>query len=324
MNISHSRVCSYLSCPYQHYLRYVECLTSNKPCRPLSFGSDFHKLLELRGRPEELAAAKQEITRKYYDDLKPKYQEELGEDYLWDLSNIFHDYQEVYKDAPIPTKTEQEFRIPMATYKGEKIYFKGVIDELYLYKSKSTGKKRIKIGEHKTFNKKPDMALLVMNQQKCLYAKAVENMYGMLPESVIWDYIHSTPADEPIWLEKSQRFSSSKSQKITPYSWHRACEKRKITDEGILAEGDKYAENIPNFFFRVEQDYIPEMIEDIWEGFKFTSKQIVKEGHLNKTKHISPSCSWCQFQPICYTELTGANRDYTIETEYEHYERKED
>lgn len=323
MNISYSRVSSYLSCPYQHYLRYVECLTSNKPSRPLSFGSDFHKLLELRNRPEELAKAKQDIGQKYYE-LKPQFQEELGENYLWDLSNIFSDYLEVYKDCPQPRVTEQEFRIPMGNYKGETIYFKGIIDELYKYKSKSTGKKCIKIGEHKTFTRKPDQSLLVMNTQKCLYAKACEKLYGIMPESVIWDYIHSAPAEEPIWLEKSQRFSSAKNSKITPYSWRRACEKHHITDEQVLKEGDKYTENIPNYFFRVEQDYIPGMVDDIWDGFKYTSKQVVRYGRENKTKHITMNCSWCAFQPICYAELTGANRDYLIEKDYERYERKED
>lgn len=323
MNISHSRVSSYLSCPYQHYLRYVECLTSNKPSRPLSFGSDFHKLLELRNRPKELAEAKQNITRAYYD-LKPQFQEELGEDYIWDLSNIFNDYLDIYKDCPQPHVTEREFRIPMGNYQGETVYFKGFIDELYLYKSKSTGKKTIKIGEHKTFSRKPDQALLVMNTQKCLYAKACEFMYGVMPETVIWDYIKSTPADEPIWLEKSQKFSGAKSNKITPYSWRRACDKRGITDEAIIAEGHKFSCNIPEFFFRYEVDFIPVMVEDIWEGFKFTAQQIVKNGHKNKAKHVSPNCSWCSYQSICYAELTGGDREYTISKEFEHYERKED
>lgn len=323
MNISYSRVSSYLSCPYQHYLRYVECLSSNKPSRPLSFGSDFHRLLELRNKPDELAKAKQDIEQAYYD-LKPQFQTELGEDYVQDLSNIFSDYLEVYKDCPQPHVTEREFKIPMGNYQGETVYFKGFIDELYLYKSKSTGKKTIKIGEHKTFTRKPDQSLLVMNTQKCLYAKACEQIYGVMPESVIWDYIKSSQAEEPIWLEKSQRFSSSKSNKITPYSWRRACASRGITDENMINEGDKYACNIPEYFFKCEIDFIPSMVENIWDGFKFTAKQIAKYGCKNKTKHVSPSCSWCTFHPICYAELTGGDREYTISKEFEHYERKGD
>ncbi len=321
MNISHSRVSSYLGCPYGHYLRYIECLSVKKPARPLFFGSDFHKLLEFRNDPEGLAKAKQDIGQKYWE-LKPQFQEELGENYIWDLSNIFDDYQETYKGCPQPTVTEQEFSIPIGKFKGEQVNFVGIIDELYKYRSKSTGKKTIKIGEHKTFSRKPDQSLLVMNTQKCLYAKACEFLYGILPDAVIWDYIHSTPADEPIWLEKSQRFSAAKSSKITPYSWRRACAKRNITDEEILNEGEKYRCNIPNYFFKVEQDFIPEMVDSIWEGFKYTAKQIVRYGAENKTKHITPNCAWCGFQPICYAELTGADRAYLIAKDYEHYERE--
>ena len=323
MNISYSRVSSYLSCPYKHYLGYVECLSVKKPARPLYFGTDFHKLLELRNKPEELKKAKQDIGEKFYE-LKPQYQEELGENYVWDLATIFSDYQEIYKDCPQPTTTEQEFKIPIGNYKGEKVYFKGIIDELYKYKSKSTGKKSIKIGEHKTFTRKPDQSLLVMNTQKCLYAKACEFLYGIFPDTVIWDYIHSTPADEPIWLEKSKKFSSAKSNKITPYSWRRACEKKGITDEKILSEGDKYAGNIPNYFFRCEQDYIPSMVDNIWDGFVYQAKQIAMQGHKNKTKNITPSCAWCSFQPICYAECTGGDVKYLIEKDYEHYVRSDE
>ena len=309
MNISYSRVSSYLGCPYGHYLRYVEGLSPNKPARPLYFGSNFHKLLEFRNDPEGLEKAKQEIANQYYD-MKPQFQEELGENYIEDLATIFADYQETWKDCPQPTLTEQRFEIPMGKFKGEQVNFIGVIDEVY-----DSG--TLKIGEHKTFSRKPDQSLLVMNTQKCLYAKACETLYGSMPESVIWDYIHSTPADEPVWLEKSQRFSAAKSAKITPYSWKRACEKRGITDSSVVSDGEKYRDNISNYFFKVEQDFIPEMVDSIWEGFKFTAKQIVKFGEVNKAKHITPSCAWCSFQPICYAELTGANRDYLIEKDFE-------
>ena len=316
MHISHSRVNAYLGRPYSHYLRYVEGLSSNKPARPLYFGSDFHKLLEVRNNPLTVTEAAAQIQENFWE-MKPQFQEELGENYVQDLLSIFEDYQDIYKDCPQPTLTEQRFEIPMGKFKGDTVYFVGVIDEIY-----GTGDS-IKIGEHKTFTRKPDQSLLVMNQQKCLYAKACEHMYGVMPESVIWDYIHSKPADEPVWLEKSKRFSAAKSAKITPYSWKRACEKRGITDEAVLSAGEKYADNIPNYFFRVEQDYIPEMVDSIWEGFKYTAKLICKHGKENKTKHLTPSCAWCSYQPICYAEMTGGNREYLIEKDFTKNERKE-
>lgn len=320
MKISYSRAASYLSCPYKHFLGYERGLRENKPSRPLTFGSDFHKLLELRGRPDELAKAKVEIGERFYE-LRPEWQSELGDNYVIDLATIFEDYMEIYKDCPIPKVTEQDFEIPLGKLNGEPIIFKGVIDEVYKFKDKATKEKYIKIGEHKTFNQKPDHNFLVMNTQKCLYAKACYILYEVFPRSVIWDYIHSRPADQPIWLEKSQRFSSAKSNKITPFSWERACIEKGIDDPAIIAQKENFVGNIPNFFFRVELDYIPSMVDDVWDGFVYTCKQIVKQGHKNKTKNITRDCAWCGYREICYTEMTGGNVQGVIERNYEIVER---
>ena len=153
----------------------------------------------------------------------------------------------------------------------------------------------------------------LMNTQKSLYAKAVEILFGKLPKTIRWDYIRSKPADQPIWLEKSQRFSTATSQNITPYSWERACKEHGITDEDIIATGGKYSQNIPNFFFRTEMDYIPEMIDDVWDGFKYTCKDIVLHGKKNKTKNITYGCSWCGYRDICHAELTGGNVEAILE-----------
>lgn len=315
MNISYSRVASYMSCPYAHYLNYELGVRLAKPVKPLYFGSDFHKLLELRGDSKAIKQAKKEIKEAYYD-LKPGWQAELGETYVEDLFSIFKDYCRVYREAPIPTITEKDFELPMFEHKGEPYLFKGKIDELYLRKQRSTGKKYIKVGEHKTFSRRPDTNTLVMNVQKNLYAKAAHILYGVLPRSVIWDYIHSTPAMEPIWLEKSKRFSMAKSGQITPFSWLRACKARGITDEETLARAEDFKGNIPAFFFRVEQDFIPQMVESTWEGFMFQAKLIARYGAKNKTKNMTRNCSYCSYRDICYTELTGGNLLYLLQRNY--------
>lgn len=304
-----------MSCPYAHYLGYELGVRPAKPVRPLYFGTDFHRLLELRGDKEGLKNAKKEIRETYYE-LKPQWQSELGDNYLDDLFTIFKDYCKVYKGAPLPTITEKEFEIPMFEYRGEPYFFKGKIDELYLRKKRSTGERYIKVGEHKTFSQRPDANTLVMNTQKNLYAKAAFLLYGVLPCSVIWDYTHSKPANEPIWLEKSKRFSTSKSNLITPYSWLRACKARGIEDPETLAKADEFKGNIPSFFFRVEQDFDPKMVDQVWEGFMFQARLIAKYGAKNKTKNLTWNCSRCSYRNICYTELTGGNIQYLMEREY--------
>lgn len=318
MKISYSRFSSYLRCPYKHYLGYYECLRSKAPVRPLYFGTDFHKLLELRNDPEALAKAKKEIGEQYYA-LPPKWQSELGEDYLFDLQVIFSDYQEVYKETRPPTETERPFEIKVGDVKGEPIIFNGIIDELYKYKR--NGEKICKLGEHKTFNRKPDQNVLVMNTQKNLYAKAVELMLGVMPRSVIWDYIHSTPASMPVWLPRSARFSTAKNNKITPFSWRRACELQGVTDIETLKQGNMYAPNVSNFFFRCELDIIPGMVDNVWDGFVYTCRDIVRQGHKNKTKNMTPDCKFCSYCDICHTELTGGDLDYLLEHSYERHFR---
>lgn len=316
MEISYSRESAYLRCPFSHYLSYVRKLTPKKPVRPLYFGSDFHKLLELRGDRKGLNRAIKEMRETYYD-MPPKFQEELGENYIEDLKTIFIDYNKVYKNNPLPDVTEQAFEIKLGTFKGESVNFVGVIDGIYHIDGKTI------IEEHKTFNRKPDLNTLTMNTQKCLYAKAIEKLCGKLPDHVLWDYIKSTPAKEPVWLEKSQRLSMAKSDYITPFSWERACKKHSV-DEKLLKQGqDFYKDNTQNFFFRIYLDYTPEMVNRVWRDFVNVAKDICKRGETNRTMNITKDCSWCSFQPICYSILTGGNTAYIVETDYKLKEERE-
>lgn len=314
MHISYSRVSCYLSCPYRHFLSYVEKLELRRPVRPLYFGTDFHKLLELRKDKAALKQARMDIADKFYE-MPAAWQADMGENYPQDLWYIFKDYQKVYKDAILPTSTEEKFEIPLFFVGDEQVFFVGVIDELY--KRKRKGRKYIKIGEHKTFNRKPDPNFLIMNTQKSLYSKAVQILYGILPDSVIWDYIKSTPAKPPIWLPKSNRFSSSKSRDITPMSFRRECKRLGIDDPKVLKQATAYKDNISEFFFRREIDVLPEMTEQIWSDFLDVCEDIARRGEKNKVKNVTRDCSFCSYRDICHAELTGGSRDEIIKLQYQ-------
>lgn len=319
MYISYSRQSSYLKCPYLHWLRYVRRLEKKQPERPLYFGTDFHKLLELRNDKKALKEAKLAIKDAYYE-MPASWQGDLGETYVEDLFSIFQDYQHLYKDLKQPQVTEREFELEVGKFRDEPIVFVGKIDELYL--RKSNGVKHIIVGEHKTFSQKPNMNTLIMNPQKCLYAKAVQFLKGILPEKVMWDYIKSTPASSPIWLEKSGRFSEASSNKITPMSWLRACKERGITDPKVLDAAERYRPNVSEFFFKVMLDIDPMMVEDIWEGYLYTAKHIIRFGESNKTKNVTKDCAWCTYRDICYAEMTGGDIEYTIAKDFVEKERE--
>lgn len=308
MNISYSRASSYASCPQKHFWGYIAGLKPKKPARPLYFGTDFHKLLELRGNGKLLAEAKETIEDTFYD-MPSQFQSELGDDYVKDLFTVFEDYQKLWAEEELPEETEHRFELPLGKYKGEPVTFVGVIDEIY--------QEGVKLGEHKTFSTAPDMGILIMNQQINLYAKAFELERGLRPKYVQWDYIRSKPAAQPVWLEKSQRLSTASNSNITPFSWLRACEEHGIEDEKVLAQASSYEQNISNFFFRHNLEINPTMVETIWSDFKDLAREIACKGCTNKRKNVTRDCSWCDYRPLCYAEFTGADIDYIIQKDYE-------
>lgn len=308
-HISYSRESAYLRCPYAHYLGYIRKLTPKKPARPLRFGTDFHKMLEFRDNKKKLAAIIKDVRETYYE-MPANFQAELGESYVEDLKTIFKDYMKIYKNSPIPDETEHRFEIPISKINGNSMIFVGVIDGLYKHEDDIT------IEEHKTFTRKPDMSTLVMNKQVCLYAKAAHFLWGVFPSKVMWDYIKSTPANEPVWLEKSQRFSAAKSDYITPYSFMRAAKARGMDKQEALAQAKLYKGNILNYYFRITLDLIPTMVEKSWEDFVYVAEEICRNGENNKVMNMTKDCSWCSFYPICYAEMTGGDVKYTIEQDF--------
>lgn len=313
MKISNSRYHCYLECPYKHYLRYYEKLRTKHVERPLTFGSDMHTLLQYRHDPEALAKAQKQIGETYYD-LTVAQQTVLGEDYLMELSAVFEDYMRVYRKARVPNHTEREFKVRIGEYRGEKIILHGIIDEDYF--SRVNGRKVIEISDHKTFNRRPDLSTYVMNTQKCVYAKAYFLKTGILPERVIWDYIKSTPAPFPAYLEHSQRFSKAASKTITPYSYLRACDFYGITDKAVRADAKLYKKNIPEYFFRVPMDIVPEMVDIVWDGFLYVARDIIRQGHKNKARKLDRNCSWCDYRDICNVEMSGHSAKAVIEQNY--------
>ena len=289
ITVSYSKVSTYRKCPQSHNWSYIQGLKPKAMSRPLSFGSDFHKLLECRTDNKKLKKAIQDI-KDSYDELTPQQQEDLGDDYIEGLLQIFEDYQRRWSGTELPDVTEHEFYLPLGKYKGEDVMFHGIIDELYF--NKETGEVAV-IGEHKTFSKMPEMSILAMNQQVCLYAKAVEQEFGIMPTKVRWDYIHSQPSKEPIWLDKSQRFSEAANSKITPYSWERACKRRGIQDNAILSKSRLYEPNIDNFFFRCEMEIHPDMVNSIYNDFKATVKELVSKGSTNTKNNPWIHVLWC-------------------------------
>ena len=318
VKLSYSRISAYRQCPCKHWYRYVRGIQPKAITRPLQFGRDFHALLERRWDQKAVVSYFQHIDETYAK-LPSVQQEELGKDYVLDIQTIFGDYQTLYTARGQEQHVfgdaihELEFEIPIGKLgKGEDardVYFIGVIDEVLTSTVGDGG-----IVEHKTFSKKPNPIFLTMNTQIALYAKAYKMLYKKPLKRVTWDYIKSTPATEPALL-KSGKLSEAATKSVTPYSYRRACQRHNLPiDKG---KEEQYAYNFDEFFFRRTIDVNPAVVKDVWQGFKRTIADIMKDGHVNTTKYINQSCAWCDYRDVCTVQFDGGEIEDIIKEKYE-------
>lgn len=280
---SFSKVNSYITCPYQHYLSYIEGWKSKKEVRSFSVGSAIHKCGEAyftNNLDNFDFNMTDEIDLKKWLELYKKY------------STILNDYEVI--------SVEKTFK-----YKG----FKGIIDALL--KSKKTGK--YWLYERKTFSKKPDEFDRIFRPQPYIYYQQLKNK-GIEVEGVVWEYNRSELPKEPELL-KSGKLSQAKTQNIIPDTIVSACEKYglNVLDYQELIEYSKV--NIQNYFDVKERYITPDVAERIFNEFNS-----IRINNKNKKKHMNTlTCKSCIFRDVCLAELTGADEQYILE---ENFERK--
>lgn len=278
---SFSKVNSYITCPYQHYLNYVEGWKPKQKSRALSVGSAIHECCE-HYRKKELDKfdfnQTSEIDLNKWLELYKKY------------STIEQDYEFVF--------IEKTFKC-----RG----FKGIIDGLV--KNKRTGK--LWLYEMKTFSQKPDEFQRLFRPQPYVYYEQLKNK-GIKVEGVIWEYVKSDLPKEPELL-KSGKLSQAKTQNIIPDTIISACERYglDVNDYQGLIEFSK--QNIQNYFDVKERYIVPEVAEKMFNEFNS-----IRVNGKNKKKHMNPlTCKMCSYKDICTCELTGGDTEYLLEMNYE-------
>lgn len=305
LKVSYSEVNAYRMCPRSHYYGYVRRLKTKEPVKPLQFGTDFHKLMEHRDNPAKVKQILEEIAV-----TADEHRNAFGDDYTNNLTHIWEDYCTHWKGDTRPVETEHWFQLPIGQYKGNKVYFVGVVDEVYSADEYGA----VMLGEHKTFSRAPNKVDLAMSNQPYLYAAAYEMENGVFPQWVQWDHIKSTEASAPPWLEKSKRFSKAKTQSVTEYSYRRACYEHRV--EPDPEELERYRENNSHFFFRTRMELNPQHGAQVMEDFKQTARSIIKCGGKNRAQYCGMNCSWCRYQPICYAEIMGLDPEEIIAQDF--------
>lgn len=278
---SFSKVNSYITCPYQHYLRYTEKWYPKQKSRALSVGSAIHECCEYyrKGKLNEFEFDKtNEIDLRRWIKLYQKY------------SKIEKDYEFVF--------IEKTFKC-----KG----FIGIVDGLV--KNKRTGK--LWLYEMKTFSKMPNEFDRVFRPQPYIYYQQLKNK-GINVEGVVWEYVKSELPKEPALL-KSGKLSSTLTQNIIPDTVISACQKNNLNvdDYQDLIEQSKL--NITNYFDVKERYITPEVAEKIFNEFN-----AVRVNGKNKKKHMnSLTCKSCSYKDVCLAELTGADEQFILEENFE-------
>ena len=277
---SFSKVNSYITCPYQHYLRYVEKWYPKQKSRSLAVGSAIHNCCEAF-RKNELDTFDFDMTDEI--DLK-KWLE-----YYKKYSRIIVDYDFLY--------IEKAFRC-----RG----FIGILDGIV--RNKRTGK--LWIYEMKTFSKTPSEFDRIFRPQPYIYYQQLRNK-NINVEGVVWEYVKSELPKEPALL-KSGKLSTSLNNSIIPDTIIEACNKYGLNADDYKDLIEKSKINITNYFDVKERFITPEVAEKMFDEFN-----AVRINKKNKKKHInSITCKSCSYKDVCLGELTGCDIDYILEENF--------
>lgn len=310
INISQSKVKTWLTCRRAYHNKFVLGLQKKKRSRPLVFGTVMHEIAEaqLEGQDWEKVLNKIDLKNK---QLFRKEVEMYG-NLIEDMRDIMKDYFEHWGDQVKPIKgsdgrrSEHEFRIELD--KG--LWFTGKIDAVV----KAKGLKWLM--EHKTFSRLPSEGERWHSVQAAVYFRAAEEMGFPRLDGVLWDYVSSKPCNVPGELTATGKISQARIDSLPTRI------KRWLKDEGH--DKKKFAKmladtktNRSNRFIRLYAPVKPRIVDNIWEGFVDTAHEIQEFHGKKKVQSIGRHCTWCDFSPLCKAEATGADVDWLIEREYQ-------
>lgn len=311
-NVSQSKVKTYRRCQYAYFLRYIEKLKKKTKSRPLQFGSLVHGVIEHWAEGNDWEEMLDGLVEKFGKIFKAE-REAYGE-IIEDTKVIMREYFEYYDERDLVFEriagrsAEHKFNIeiiPGVNWNG-KIDFKG-----------RTRDKRRWMGEHKTFNRRPNVDERWRNLQGSTYIRA-NDILGWTPVSgVLWDYIWSKAPIRPQILTNGSL--SNKKIDTLPGAVIAAIEAEGLSLKKHKAHIDKAAENRPLWFERVFTPVNTSVVDAVFADFVLTIREMVdrEDRKVNHwPKNIDKHCGWCDFEGICRAELQGLDRDYVIQHDF--------
>ena len=314
VKVSQSKVKTYRKCHYAYFLKYVERLRRKKVKRPFQFGRIVHKMTEAEANADDPFEILDQISL----DNKKMFaaEKEMYGEIIKDIRVIMTQYFSYYRDEPLIyyRRGGRSAEHPVEIEVDDGIVLVGIIDAI----AKTPNKLRWVI-ERKTFGKEVSEDERWRNLQSVVYIKALRLLGWPQVEGVCWDYIKSKPPTRPQLLKSGKL---SKKRLVSLPSVVRATIKEhglKVSDYKSLIQSTE--QNIRNYFYRVFTPITESVLESVWDDFLSTAREI-RDTHGNKKdKNIERHCSWCDYEPICRSEMQDLDRDMIIRREYEKEEK---
>lgn len=238
---------------------------------------------------------------------------EMYGEIITDIGFIMEDYLDHWKGSLKPIKhkgrrSEHEFRIEL----DNGVWFTGKIDAV----GKAKGLRWLV--EHKSFSRMPSEDERWRSVQAAVYFRALEEMGFKEIDGVLWDYISSKPCNAPGELTPTGKLSTRKIDSLPPRikAWRKEAGLKKKDPAFKKHLADAKA-NRANRFIRLYSPIKPRIVDNIWDDFVDTAKEIADNYGTKKDQNIDRHCSWCDFQALCKAEATGSDLEWILKREFQ-------
>lgn len=314
MEISNSKHKTWRSCPQKGYYKYVEKLKPKLKAKPLRLGTMVHECLEDYYNGIDYTPRFEQYRKEWagmFEEEREFYKVNLPEV----VENIVPRYIKYWKERDKNVKiiaVEQDFKVHIP---GTKLVYTGKIDRI---EERDIG---VFMVDLKTMSRMPKEDFRVMDTQSgnymWVYSLICEHL-GLQKDDLkgfIYDYIRTKTPVVPDVLKCGDL--SQRKNMDTDYDTYLQA----IIDNGLNPEdyedylnGLKY--KAKKFFIRKAISKSNYLLRNVFNDLVLLGTAIQEET-IPIFRNIGMDCDRCEYRDLCLADLTGKDREYIINTQYE-------
>lgn len=305
---THSMLKTFRRCPKQAEYKYVQRLKPKSIGRPLSFGVDFHLMLQVDAEGGDWREVLMDVRRKF-SDLFDEEKDGLGADYPQQLERTMLSYKWHYANDPWKVhEVEVTLECPFPDGSIYRCKLDLIVENQY----------GLWVVDHKTLKKTPDLTFRLLDAQSALYIWCCLKI-GIPVQGHIWNYVLSKPPSMPVML-KSGKGLSRAAKIVTDYPHLMRAIKKYDLDPADYAEKLAYLK--AQRYQEGEMQTSPFFQRSVLHKSHDMVTQVAAEGyHTSRRMHEYPwdqprliervpdrSCRFtCSYTEICSLELFGGD-----------------